>query len=255
MVSFVEHFNRFQSRLRSTIDEVKSGVNVIAESGMQLSGTSEDLANGAQTQAGEIESVSSSMEHLAGGIGRNAEDVAHTEEIATKTADTANRTSRMVGSVVSAMGEIGGRTGIINEIAKQTDLLALNAAIEAARAGEAGKGFSVVATEVRRLAERSRDAAAEIEELVGVSSLLSEQAVESLQSLVSEIHKTSNLISEMSRSAREQNLTINGINNSVSELDKVIQTNAASAQLMATTSEEMAAQVENLKQLTDSFKT
>ncbi|MDL2404034.1 methyl-accepting chemotaxis protein, partial [Rhizobium mayense] len=128
----------------------------------ELSASSEQVSQGATEQAASAEEASASMEQMAANIKQNADNAAQTEKIARQSAKDAEASGDAVTRAVSAMRTIAEKIGIVQEIARQTDLLALNAAVEAARAGEHGKGFAVVASEVRKLAERSQSAAAEI---------------------------------------------------------------------------------------------
>jgi methyl-accepting chemotaxis protein len=127
-------------------------------------------------------------------------------------------------------------------------MLALNAAIEAARAGEHGKGFAVVAAEVRKLAERSGQAAGEISELSANSVQVAEQAGQMLEKIVPDIQKTAELIQEIAAASNEQNSGAEQINKAVQQLDQVIQQNASSSEEMASTSEELSSQAEQLQQ-------
>jgi methyl-accepting chemotaxis protein len=130
----------------------------------------------------------------------------------------------------------------------------LNAAIEAARAGEHGKGFAVVAAEVRKLAERSQQAAGEISELSGNSVDIAEQAGNMLEVIVPDIQKTAELVQEISAASKEQDAGAEQINKSIQQLDQVIQKNAAATEEMASTSEELSAQAEHLQQMVAVFK-
>ena len=150
--------------------------------------------------------------------------------------------------IPSGMKNIAEKISIIEEIARQTNLLALNAAIEAARAGEHGKGFAVVAAEVRKLAERSGNAAGEISELSSSTVTVSEKAGEMLMKLVPDIQRTAELVQEIAAATGEQNSGAEQINKAIQQLDQVIQQNASASEEMASTSEELSSQAQQLQQ-------
>jgi methyl-accepting chemotaxis protein len=149
---------------------------------------------------------------------------------------------------------ISEKITIINDIAFQTNILALNAAVEAARAGEHGKGFAVVAAEVRKLAEKSQKAAKAIN-VLSISNLqIAEKAGILLENMVSGIHRTSELVQEISASSVEQADGISQVNKAIQQLDHVIQENAASTEEMASVSNDFASQAERLLQSASFFK-
>jgi methyl-accepting chemotaxis protein len=229
------------------LDEVKTVADTVAAASQEMSSGSEELSQGATEQASSIEEASSSMEQMASNIRQNADNAQQTEKIAVKSAEDARAGGKAVTETVNAMKEIAEKISIIEEIARQTNLLALNAAIEAARAGEHGKGFAVVAAEVRKLAERSQTAAAEISELSGTSVEVAEKAGEMLEKLVPDIQKTAELVEEISAASNEQNTGAEQINKAIQQLDQVIQQNAGASEELASTSEELSSQAEQLK--------
>jgi methyl-accepting chemotaxis protein len=152
------------------------------------------------------------------------------------------------------MKEIADKIGLIEEIAYKTNLLSLNAAIEAARAGEHGKGFTVVAAEVRKLAENSGNTAQQINELATKSVDIAEEAGKLLEAMVPSIKKTADLVQEITAASDEQASGVRQINDAMSQLDKATQQNASSSEELAATAEELSGQAEQLQQAVAFFK-
>lgn len=241
-------------RLRSVIGEVRQAILNVATGAQELSASSESLSQGATEQAASVEEVSSAMEQMAANIRQTAQNSRQTEDIAVKSARDAEEGAKAVNDTVDAMKEIADKILIIEEIARQTNLLALNAAIEAARAGEHGKGFAVVSAEVRKLAERSGNAANEIKELSSSSVQVAEDAGEKLGKMVPDIKRTAELVQEISAACNEQNAGSDNINKAITELDKVIQQIASSSEEMASSSQELNAQADSLRDSISFFK-
>jgi methyl-accepting chemotaxis protein len=241
-------------RLRGVVADVKTAADNVASGSEQLSAGAQQMSQGTTEQAASTEEASSSVEEMNATIKQNADNAMQTEKIALKSAADAQESGKAVSQTVTAMKQIAEKIGIIEEIARQTNLLALNAAIEAARAGEHGRGFAVVAAEVRKLAERSQVAAAEISELSGTSVEVAEQAGQMLAKLVPDIQKTSELVQEISASSREQSSGADQINNAIQQLNQVVQQNAGAAEEMASTAEELSLQADHLQQVMAYFR-
>ncbi len=246
--------NRMVRKLGEVVRDVQSASENVASGSEEMSSSSEELSQGATEQASNIEEVSSSMEQMASNIQQNTENALETEKIANKAAEDAEKGGKAVSDTVQAMRDIADKITIIEEIARQTNLLALNAAIEAARAGDAGKGFAVVAAEVRKLAERSGQAANQISQLSSSSVQVAEQAGDMLQKMVPDIKKTAELVQEIAASSKEQNSGAEQVNKAVQQLDQVIQQNASSSEEMASTSEELSSQAQQLQDTMGFFK-
>jgi methyl-accepting chemotaxis protein len=241
-------------RLTQTIGEVKSGATALSAASAQVAATSQSLSSGTSEQAASVEETTSSLEEMSASITQNAENSRQTEQLAIKGSRDSEESGRSVKDTVVAMRSIAEKVSIIEDIAYQTNLLALNAAIEAARAGEHGRGFAVVATEVRKLAERSQSAAKEINGLAASSVTVAERSGLLLGELVPNIRKTADLVQEVTAASAEQASGVAQINRAMSQVDQVTQRNAAAAEELASTAEEMAAQSEALQQLVSFFK-
>ena len=245
---------QMMGKLGEIVGSIRSASENVASGSEQLSSTAQELSQGASEQAASVEETTSSMEQMSANIQQNADNASQTEQIAVKASKDARESGEAVTSAVSAMKEIASKISIIEEIARQTNLLALNAAIEAARAGDAGKGFAVVAAEVRKLAERSQNAAGEISELSATSVDVAEKAGQMLNQLVPDIQKTAELVQEISAASNEQNAGVEQINSAIQQLDQVVQQNASATEEMASTAEELSSQAQQLQDTIDFFK-
>ncbi|OIQ51167.1 Methyl-accepting chemotaxis protein I [Pseudodesulfovibrio hydrargyri] len=242
------------AKLRDVFGEVQDSSTHVAAGSEELSAAAQSLSDNATSQAASIEEVSSSMEEIASNILQNTENANRTEEIARDAARDARESGDAVQEAMSAMTNIAEKISIIEEIARQTNLLALNAAIEAARAGEHGKGFAVVAAEVRKLAERSGQAAAEISDLSSSSVRVAEKAGSMLTRLVPDISRTAELVQEIAAASSEQNAGVEQINSAIMQLDTIVQQNASAAEELASTSEELAGQGQQMQEVLSYFE-
>lgn len=242
----IRTLGKFALNIRRTADQVAMGSR-------GLSASAEQMSQGATEQATTAEEVSSTMEQMSANIRQNAENALQTEQIAVQSAEDARQSGVAVSKTVHAMKEIAENIKVIEDIAAQTRMLSLNATIEAAKAQEQGKGFAVVASEVRSLAERSQEAAEEINTLAGSSVLTAENAGEMLARLVPDIERTASLVQEISAASREQKTGTEQVNKAVQQLDQVIQQNASIAEETAATSQELSRQAEHLQETIEFF--
>jgi methyl-accepting chemotaxis protein len=247
-------FSNMVSKLSSVVQEVQASAHNVSSGSQELSTSAQSLSQATTEQAAALEESSASMEEMSSSINQNADNARQTESIAAKAASDARESGTAMSQTVTAMKDIAQKISIIEEIARQTDLLALNAAIEAARAGEHGKGFAVVAAEVRKLAERSQQAAAEINTLSSSSMAVTESTGALLNRLVPDIQKTAELVQEISASSAEQNSGASQVNKALQQLDQVVQQNASAAEEMASTAEELSSQAEQLQSVIAFFQ-
>lgn len=240
--------------LKRIVLDVQSAALNVRTGSRQISETSQQMSQGASEQASSTEEVSASIEQMSSNIEQNSENSMKTETIAKKSSQDATQGGEAVDQAVIAMKQIVEKIGIINEIARNTNLLALNAAIEAARAGEAGRGFAVVASEVRKLAERSQSAALEITDLSRSSMVVAENAGSLLGQIIPDIQYTAELVQGISAASAEQNSGAQQISSAILQLDKVVQLNATSSEELASMSEELSSQSEQLISIIRFFK-
>ena len=253
-------FERLSNNVNSTVEKLKEVIGTMQANGQQVATTSggvntaaQKIGQGSSEQAASLEEISSAMEEMASNISQSASNAAKTEDIAQKVSIDAETSGKIVATAAESMKEITDKISIIEEISRQTNMLALNAAIEAARAGEHGKGFAVVAAEVRKLAERSQNAAAEISDLSSDVVTLAELAGDRLDDLVPSIKQTAELVQEISVSAREQDTGANEINNALQQLDSTVQRSAGSAEELVSSANILAEQSNSQKQIIDYF--
>lgn len=248
--------------LSSINDQLNKVGRELFNAGTEIQNSSQSLSNAATQAAASIEETSASTEEVSSMIKLNASNSSQAKELANECQKQAQEGQLQVNHLIKSMDEVASSSkkieeiiNVIDDISFQTNLLALNAAVEAARAGEQGKGFAVVAEAVRSLAQRSSVSAKEISVLIKESVekiqngyQIAKESGSSLNRIVTAVEKVNVLNTEIANASQEQSTGMEIINRSILELDKVTQTNAASAEETAVYSESLNSQAQKLRE-------
>ena len=259
---------RMRDGLSEAVSMIRRSAENVGTASKEIAAGHADLSARTEEQAASLEETASSMEELAATVRENAESARTANALASTTSSTAGKGGQVMADVVGTMGgiseasrRIGDIVGVIDSIAFQTNILALNAAVEAARAGEHGRGFAVVAAEVRALAQRSATAAKEIRDLiqdsvdqVGHGTRLVEQAGATMQDIVVSVKRVTEMMSQIADASQEQLTGIDQVSGAVTQMDRVVQQNAALVAESAAAAQSMAEQADELMQSVARFK-
>ena len=263
-----QDFNGSIARLDETLGGIRASVVAIQGNGQRLHVSADDLSRRTEAQAASLEETAAAVEEITVTVRSSASRAAEVNGVVRETKKSADDSSQVVASAISAMGrietasrEIEQIIEVIDDIAFQTNLLALNAGIEAARAGDAGKGFAVVAQEVRELAQRSAEAARQIKRLidtstgeVGAGSSLVKDAGAVLAAISAKISVISDHVEVIATASSDQSSALGEVNTSVNQMDQMTQQNAAMVAETTAASGELATEADALMALVEQFR-
>ncbi len=251
----IRSINELSTKLNKLVNEISSNAQVLSSVGLTLDTKAKVMMSWNSNQASSAEEISNMTEEIHANIQSNSENAKKAEAIANQASLDIDIVSKSMGESIESIELIADNLKIVNEIAFQTNILALNASVEAASAGDAGKGFSVVAKEVRKLAERSKKAADEINKISQKNIALTKEAFQLLNQMTPNIKNNAMIVREISISSAEQSAGANQINNSIQNLNLDTQRNAITSKELSANAHELFKQSENLKKLVSSFRT
>lgn len=264
----IPYLRDVQSKLISTVSTIRDSSAAIYQGSSEIRSGNNHLSARTEQQAAALAETAASMEQLSATVKQNADNVHQASTLSQDAAVAARRGGEVASDVVETMAsittsskKIADITSVINGIAFQTNILALNAAVEAARAGEQGRGFAVVAGEVRSLAQRSAQAAKEIESLiaesvqrVGKGSEQVAQTGDVMNSIIVAVTRVNDLMGEIANASDEQSRGISQVGQAVAEMDGVTQQNASLVEQSAGAAASLEDQARQLTEAVALFK-
>lgn len=243
-----------KNTLADIVRSIAESANAIAVAAGEMNKASMQMSASTNEQAASAEEISSAIGEMASSIEQNSQNAAKTESIAGSTAKYIGECSQAAEKTVNTMTEIAEKISVINDIAFQTNILALNAAVEAARAGEHGKGFAVVAAEVRKLAEKCAVAARDIDAVSADGVNIAKITGEVFSKMLPEIKRTTVLVQEIATASREQASGGAQINTAVQRFNDGIQQVATISEEVASNSQNLLQQADRLQEVIKFFK-
>lgn len=249
-----ENLELLRSKFSSLARGVNENLDYLYENAIQVANASQNLSSGAVEQASTLEEMTANIEQISQGVTENTGNASTTESIAVSTNERTKEGHKSVVKAIEAMKIITDKISVIDEITRQTNLLALNASIEAARVGNKGKGFEVVAAEVRKLADQSKESAREIIDIAQESLTIASKAGNNFEQIVPGMEETAKLVKNITCESSNQSNQIEQFKNAIEQVSQLVQTTASSSEELSAMSERMLESVKHLKESVDYFK-
>jgi methyl-accepting chemotaxis protein len=252
--AFGRALNAMATRLTDVTSALRGSASAISAAAAQLAASAQDLSQGTREENDAVGTTVEQLAQMHSHVTSTAERGQELRALAERAGRAVTDGGEAIGDTIRMMREILERIRVLDEIAAQTNVLSLNALIEAARAGVHGRGFTVVATEIRALAERSQVSAEEIRMLASRSSTVTERSADMMRELVGAMGQTTGAVQVVSAAAADQAEGIGAVNANMVRMRNVATRNSAAAEELAATSQELSAQAESLHESVQFFR-
>lgn len=249
-----QFISEMQSKLHEVVSSMRSTANMVVLGSNRLKDASEDISSGSAEQASSAEEIASSIEQMSANITQNRDNSLHTEKIVGESLEKIKYGTEIMKQTIEASNNVISKIGVVSEIAEKIDLLSINAGIQAAGGKGTGREFTVIANEIRALADNTARVADEINKLSQRNIELSDKTDKALTEIMPAIEKSNQLVKQISAAGQEQSHAADQINHSVQEFSNVTQRNANTSDNLLKEADKLANQAASLQELVAYFE-